>query len=320
MTLRSVTTPLDTAPEWPAARSCGIDPALLEAIVPAAGVESTVAKLRHPDVVVVTTGQQPALFTGPLYTVHKALSARALASLLEIRWQRPVVPLFWLAGDDHDFAEARTTLWLRADGSLATGSLLPRPAEATQLPMYRTIIGPEIEGLLDALQGDLRPFQHAAPMIDWARRHWGLGRTLGGAYAGALAELLAPLGILCFDPTHRAAKRAETLYHLAAEQVATGELIERSRNQERQRRQRNGPSKLAHATGDSRSTTRIEASASAKASNARLSIGRGWTVMAATVPVAKWITVRPKPRASAGCSNTQCFNRLCGTDCSGFFS
>ncbi|MEP6745504.1 MAG: bacillithiol biosynthesis BshC, partial [Gemmatimonadota bacterium] len=220
MTLRIVTTPLDTAPEWPAARSGGFDPALLEAIVVAAGVESTVAKLRHPEVVVVTTGQQPALFTGPLYTVHKALSARALASLLEIRWQRPVVPLFWLAGDDHDFAEARTTSWLRADGSLATGSLLPRPAEASQLPMYRTIIGPEIEGLLDALQGDLRPFQHAAPVIDWARRHWGLGRTLGGAYAGALAELLAPLGILCFDPTHRAVKRAMARHLIKAAGLA----------------------------------------------------------------------------------------------------
>lgn len=207
MTLRIITTPLATRPEWPAARPGGFDPALREAIVAAAGTESVVAKLSHPDVVVVTTGQQPALFTGPLYTVHKALSARALALLLEARWQRPVVPLFWLAGDDHDFAEARTTSWLKTDGSVATGNLLPRPAEANQLPMYRTILGGEIEALLAQISGDIAPYQFAGPVRDWLARHWQLGRTLGDAYSGSLAELFAPLGVLCFDPTHRAAKR-----------------------------------------------------------------------------------------------------------------
>ena len=208
MTLRIITTPLATRPEWPSTRPGGFDPALREAIVAAAGTESLIAKLSQPDALVVTTGQQPALFTGPLYTIHKALSARALALLLEARWQRPVVPLFWLAGDDHDFAEARTTAWLKTDGSVTTGSLLPRPAEANQLPMYRTILGPEIETLLAQIQVDIAPYQFSGPVREWLARHWQLGRTLGDAYAGSLAELLAPLGVLCFDPTHRSAKRA----------------------------------------------------------------------------------------------------------------
>ena len=208
MTLRIITTPLATRPEWPSTRPGGFDPALREAIVAAAGTESLVAKLSQPDALVVTTGQQPALFTGPLYTIHKALSARALALLLVARWQRPVVPLFWLAGADHDFAEARTTAWLKTDGSVTTGSLLPRPAEANQLPMYRTILGPEIESLLAQIQVDIAPYQFSGPVREWLARHWQLGRTLSDAYAGSLSELLAPLGILCFDPTHRSAKRA----------------------------------------------------------------------------------------------------------------
>ena len=207
MTLRIVTTPLERVPEWPAARAGGFDPALLDAIVATPGTEPLLAKLRDPQVVVVTTGQQPGLFTGPLYTIHKALSARALADLLEERWQRPVVPLFWLAGDDHDYAEARTASWLRGDGSVATGSLLPRPADAAQLPMYRTLLGPEIDALVEGIAGDLRPFQYSAWTEAWLRRHWTFGRTIGAAYAGSLAELLAPAGILCFDPTHRSAKR-----------------------------------------------------------------------------------------------------------------
>lgn len=207
MTLRIVTTPLDRLPEWPAARAGGFDPALLDAVVAVPGTEALVAKLRDPQVVVVTTGQQPGLFTGPLYTIHKALSAKALAELLEERWQRPVVPLFWLAGDDHDFAEARTASWLRSDGSVVGGSLLPRPADAAQLPMYRTLLGPEIDALVEGIASDLRPHQHAGWTEAWLRKHWTFGRTLGAAYAGALADLLGPAGILCFDPTHRSAKR-----------------------------------------------------------------------------------------------------------------
>ena len=207
MTLRIVTTPLDPRPEWPAARPGGFDPALREALVPAPGTAPVLEKLARPDALVVTTGQQPGLFTGPLYTIHKALSARALAGLLEARWGRPVVPVFWLAGDDHDFAEARSASWLRADGAVGTYSLLPHPADAPQLPMYRTPLGAEVTELLGQLEGDLRALQHGAMVGDWLARHWVPGRSVGAAYAGSLAELLAPLGIVAFDPTHRAAKR-----------------------------------------------------------------------------------------------------------------
>ncbi|HET7041989.1 MAG TPA: bacillithiol biosynthesis BshC, partial [Gemmatimonadales bacterium] len=49
--------------------------------------------------------------------------------------------------------------------------------------------------------------QSAAMVREWLGRHWIPGRSIGTAYAGSLAELLAPLGIVAFDPTHRAAKR-----------------------------------------------------------------------------------------------------------------
>ncbi len=46
----------------------------------------------------VTTGQQPGLFSGPLFTIYKALSAAALAARCEKALGRPVVPVFWVAG------------------------------------------------------------------------------------------------------------------------------------------------------------------------------------------------------------------------------
>jgi bacillithiol biosynthesis cysteine-adding enzyme BshC len=208
VTLRIVDTPLEFTPEWPSARTGGFDPALLEAIVPAEGSAPLLEKLKRPDVLVVTTGQQPALFTGPLYTIHKALSARALAAHLEARWQRPVVPIFWSAGDDHDFAEARTTNWLRRDGTVGAFSLPARAPDAPQLPMYRTKLSAEVTSLLGALEEDIGGLQHGPWAVEWLRRHWAPGRNLGESFNSSLAELFAPLGVLTFDPTHRSAKRA----------------------------------------------------------------------------------------------------------------
>ena len=113
--MRIVPTPIATPAAWPTPLPGGFDPALAPAILAGPGQESLRARLAEPDVLVVTTGQQPALFTGPLYAVHKALSAAALARVLSARWSRPVVPLFWVAGDDHDYAEANHAAWLRPD-------------------------------------------------------------------------------------------------------------------------------------------------------------------------------------------------------------
>lgn len=54
---------------------------------------------------VVITGQQAGLLTGPLYTVHKAISAILLAEEASRQLEEKVVPVFWVAGEDHDLAE-----------------------------------------------------------------------------------------------------------------------------------------------------------------------------------------------------------------------
>ena len=102
-----------------APRAAQWDDRLLPAIVAAPGVEGHLARLRAPGALVVTTGQQPGLFTGPLYTIHKALAAASLARRCAHEWNRPVVALLWVAGDDHDWTEASNASWLAADGRLA---------------------------------------------------------------------------------------------------------------------------------------------------------------------------------------------------------
>jgi bacillithiol biosynthesis cysteine-adding enzyme BshC len=221
MTLRFTPTPLGAALTWPQQRSGGFDPALSAAFIPSAALDEALQRLRLPGALAVTSGQQPGLFTGPLYTVHKALSTASLARVLERRWQRPVVPVFWLAGDDHDFAEASTASWIGPDGELATVSLPPRPADAPLTPMYRQPLGEGVTPALEALAGGLPPSEFRDATLEWLQRYYRPEQTVAASFAGAVAELLAPFGVVCFDSTHAAAKSAMAPLLLRALQHAT---------------------------------------------------------------------------------------------------
>src|SRR5688572_12471836 len=208
MSFRFFPTPLDAPLALPPVRDGGLDPSLEQAFVPSAAREAALERLRQPGALAVTSGQQPGLFTGPLYTVHKALSTAALARVLERQWSRPVVPIFWIAGDDHDFAEASQAAWLAADGALATASLPPRPPEAPLTPMYRQPLGEGVAAALEALAAGLPPSEFRDDALTWLGRYYRPEATVAAAFAGAMAELLAPSGIVCFDSTHPAAKAA----------------------------------------------------------------------------------------------------------------
>ncbi len=62
-------------------------------------------KLQQNNSAVVIGGQQAGIMTGPLYSIHKVLSIVAFAKEKEKELQVPVVPVFWIAGEDHDYPE-----------------------------------------------------------------------------------------------------------------------------------------------------------------------------------------------------------------------
>jgi bacillithiol biosynthesis cysteine-adding enzyme BshC len=166
-------------------------------------------RLRLPGALAVTTGQQPGLFGGPMYVVHKALAARALARCLEQRWERPVVPVFWLAGDDHDWEEATRTAWWTPAGEVVEWALHPRPAQAPQRAMSAESLPPDVSTARDRLADDLPPGPERDAALAWVDRHWRTGATLHSAFAAAITELLAPLGIATLDATSTGFKQAQ---------------------------------------------------------------------------------------------------------------
>ncbi|MEH7011915.1 bacillithiol biosynthesis cysteine-adding enzyme BshC [Neobacillus niacini] len=68
-------------------------------------VNSSLAKLKQLNSVVVIGGQQAGILTGPLYSIHKIISIIKLAEEKERQLGVPVIPVFWIAGEDHDYHE-----------------------------------------------------------------------------------------------------------------------------------------------------------------------------------------------------------------------
>lgn len=216
MNLRIIDTPFADEIAPPGLRDGGVAPSLMPAFHARGAAEAQLARLGEPGVLVVTTGQQPGLFTGPLYTVYKALSAAALARRLEAQWDRPVVPVFWTAGDDHDFAEVNHASWIGRDGQVRTAVLRDRAAGAPLTPMYREPLGEEVRAALAALAEDLPPGESREATLAWLERSYRPEATVAGAYRDALAELLGPAGIVVFESTHRAPKAAARPHLLRA--------------------------------------------------------------------------------------------------------
>lgn len=81
------------------------------------GTIKNIEKLLDPTSVVVIGGQQAGLLTGPLYTIHKVVSIIKFAKLKEQELATPVVPVFWIAGEDHDFAEINH-VYIKENGAI----------------------------------------------------------------------------------------------------------------------------------------------------------------------------------------------------------
>jgi uncharacterized protein YllA (UPF0747 family) len=68
--------------------------------------------------VTVITGQQPGLFTGPMYTILKALTVIKVAKALDAIGV-PAVPVFWVAAEDHDYQEIESASVLDTNSALS---------------------------------------------------------------------------------------------------------------------------------------------------------------------------------------------------------
>ena len=129
----------------------------------------------------VFAGQQAGLFTGPLYTVFKGLSAERWAADLERLLSVAVVPCFWLDDDDHDFAEV-DHIRIPCGTKVLKIRYLPASAPAGA-PVGRIIIDSRIESAIAELADAMSGSEYAAPVLDIVRQSYAIGSGFSSAFA-----------------------------------------------------------------------------------------------------------------------------------------
>ncbi len=159
---------------------------------------SQAARLADSHAVAIVTGQQAGLFGGPLYVLLKAVATLEVARLLEQRRGRPVVPVFWVASDDHDFAEVRSDTVLDAAGALLTLRYDPH-REPVGAPAWAITLDDTIGSLAAELGRVLSPGAGREAVIEAVGRSYLPGETLSGAFARFLSQLLPEMVVL--DPS-----------------------------------------------------------------------------------------------------------------------
>ncbi|MBA2685673.1 MAG: bacillithiol biosynthesis BshC [Gemmatimonadaceae bacterium] len=153
--------------------------------------------------VVVTTGQQPGLFGGPMYTWSKALSALTLADALEKATGIPTAPVFWAATYDADFLESSAS-YVILNGDLVR--LQQPPPKTPDLSMRDTPLG-DVDPLIRELElASGSAVGRAA--VEVVRASYTTQQTIGLAYVQLLRTILEPLGIAVLDAGHPAVRRA----------------------------------------------------------------------------------------------------------------
>lgn len=170
-----------------------------------AGSRESANRLGDPGSVAVVTGQQAGAFGGPLFTLLKALTCLQLARRAETTLGVPVVPLFWVDAEDHDWEEVASCTVL--DERFHPHSVtLPRPQGAGELPIGSLRLPGGVAETLAALERTLTPTDFTASVMADLRAAYRQGASMAEAFARWLEGLLGPHGLVVFDASDPAVK------------------------------------------------------------------------------------------------------------------
>lgn len=164
-----------------------------------------IAMLREVDTVAVVSGQQAGLFSGPLYTIYKALSAVKTAECLRAQGHK-AVPVFWIATEDHDFEEVSKTFVLDRDGKIAELKNEPKRCY-DDLPVGWIKLDESIKETVDELFAILPVTEHTDELRHLIETSWSPHEYFGDAFGKLLTSLIGKYGVIMLCPLDSRLKR-----------------------------------------------------------------------------------------------------------------
>lgn len=185
-----------------------------------------VKKLGQSGTLSVVTGQQGGIFTGPAYSIYKAMTVIHLARQQSERLGVPVVPVFWIAGEDHDWHEhswvlapagegvVRVALKESFEGDRRSVGLAPIPASLAEgvLEEFLALL-PESEFKAEVAER-IRAAASAPPVLD--PELTGGGPSLVDWFARLITWIFDGTGLIIINPVDPALRRLEAPFFVKA--------------------------------------------------------------------------------------------------------
>ncbi|GGH26418.1 bacillithiol biosynthesis cysteine-adding enzyme BshC [Paenibacillus segetis] len=165
---------------------------------PNEAVMESLNKLEQPGTTVIVGGQQSGLFSGPLLVIYKAVSIIKAAEHTSTVLGRPVVPVFWIAGEDHDWDEVNHTYLLSSDMQISRIRVLKE--EEKRSPVSMTDVNQEDwKTAIDELECLLPDSEFKIGLMEHLRQIAADSSTLSEGFAKLMGTWFGKYGLVLLD-------------------------------------------------------------------------------------------------------------------------
>ncbi|WP_223066358.1 bacillithiol biosynthesis cysteine-adding enzyme BshC [Paenibacillus caui] len=169
-------------------------------------VADSLNRLEQTGTVAIVGGQQSGLFTGPLLVIYKAATIILAAKKAEAELGRPVVPVFWIAGEDHDWDEVNHTYVLSRD--LKVTRIRLHREDDLRTPVGCTKVEEEEWNRVIQELDELLPDTEFKPQLI-NQLQSSSGGTLTASFATLIGNLFGRFGLILLDSSDPELRRLE---------------------------------------------------------------------------------------------------------------
>ncbi len=157
-----------------------------------------IEKLANHNTFAVVGGQQAGILTGPLYVIYKAITLIKLAESLEEKTGEAVVPVFWIASEDHDYDEVNHIYAQTWDGQVEKLQLSFEPPgkySISHLPVNESRVEEFIQTVFSRLPDSMHLPALKEKVLEMSRST----TTLNEFFARLLVWMFGEYGLILVD-------------------------------------------------------------------------------------------------------------------------
>jgi bacillithiol biosynthesis cysteine-adding enzyme BshC len=168
-----------------------------------------IEKLAEGSAYAVVTGQQVGIFTGPLYTIYKAMTAIKLAQYLHDRYHKEFVPIFWMESNDHDMGEANHINILDSEDDLDKIEYYPKQY-TPGCSLKNVMVDDGFHELISDLSSRFPDTEFKNGVFDIIRESYRVSESISYGFGRLMAQLMGKYGLVLMDPSDPEIKKLMT--------------------------------------------------------------------------------------------------------------